>query len=316
MTYDVLAIGEILMDMTQIEEEGRVAFVANPGGAPLNAAIMASRLGAKTKFFGKVGQDFFGHQLVDLLEKEQVDFDESIYDKVRPTTLAFVQLDENGERDFTFYREGAADITLDYDELDCDKIDYRSLYFGSVAFTMSPLRETTLELVIASKKKQKILFYDPNYRPMLWSSEEKAIEWMKKGMLYADIVKVSEEEVQLITGEVDLEKALTKIHSLGPKGIFLTKGHKGVCVSYKGMTKDLPALKVDEVLDMTGAGDAFFGAVMGVLSRSSEALTWKAMIESAKVGIVAAGLSVKAYGAIPSYPTRGTIQSCLEEGII
>lgn len=308
MAYDLLVIGEVLMDMTPKVQEKRSVYVANEGGAPLNAAIMAGRIGAKVKFLGKVGCDIFGDKLVGLLEREHVDYDKCIHHSSKPTSLAFVQLDEEGERKFTFYRAGAADIDLEYDEIKAESTAYKCLYFGSVALTMSPLRETTIELAKFSKENGKIVFYDPNYRPMLWTSEKEAIKWMVKGMYYADIVKVSEEEARLITGENDLNVALKKLHNLGPKGIFLTKGSMGVCVSYNNLTQNIPALGIEKTVDMTGAGDAFFGAVIGVLSKYEEIYVWEKFKEAAQIGVVAAGLSVKAYGAIPSYPLEREVR--------
>jgi len=308
---DLLSIGEILMDMTPIKIENEIYYKANEGGAPLNATVMASRMGINTMFLGKVGKDVFGERLVKLLEDENVKYDYSIFDVNKPTSLAFVQLDKFGERSFVFYREGAADIEFDKKDIFLNK-EYNNIYFGSVALTKNPLRETTIYYIERAKKDGKTIFFDPNYRANLWKSEKEALNYIKMGFDLSDIIKLSEEELLFITKKDNLIDAADEIKKYKNKIVFITKGESGVDIYYKGVKKYLEAMEVKNVKDVTGAGDAFFGACIGSIIKSND-INLEVVIKAAKIGIIASGLSVSKYGAIPSYPHLNEIEVIYEK---
>ena len=240
----IITLGELLIDLTQqgTDENGNGKFVAYPGGAPANVAVAASRLGAETAFIGKVGDDAFGRSLADTLQKDNVDISGLYYSETTPTTMAIVSVDENGERDFSFYRKPGADIMLTGDESvsavrkHADK-GARILHIGSLSMTDSPAREACIAAVELAKEKGMLISYDPNYRAALWDSEEQAVSEMKSLLPYADILKVSDEELLMLSGTDDFEKGSAILQTMGrgadDEGISLimvTLGADGVFV--------------------------------------------------------------------------------------
>ena len=206
---DIITLGELLIDLTQrgSDENGNGEFTAYPGGAPANVAVAASRLGATTGFIGKVGDDAFGRSLADTLKKDNVDIKGLYYDDYQPTTMAIVSVDESGERDFSFYRKPGADTQLTVDEAVAALADLpKILHVGSLSMTTSPGKEACVEAVKYAKDNGSVISYDPNYRAALWDSEEHAIEMMKVLLPYADILKVSDEEMVMLTGTDDFEE--------------------------------------------------------------------------------------------------------------
>lgn len=305
--YDLIAIGELLIDMTPVESQSGQAFCPNPGGAPCNFLTMAQHMGAKTAFIGKVGRDQFGLRLRDTVEAAGVDTAHLILDSERPTTLAFVHLDASGDRSFSFYRKGCADVGLRTDEVDMGVLERtRALYFGSLAFTDEPIRSTVGEVLNRAKALGLLICYDPNYRPLLWDSEAAAIAAMRGGLVYADVLKVSEEEARLLTGLEDLEAAAKALAKEGIPLVCVTLGAEGTLVCFKEACTQVPALAV-KALDTTGAGDAFFGTLMQQLVCSDVPLaeqTLASVRDMVRVANAAAGLCVQAYGAIPAMPAR------------
>lgn len=205
---DLIGIGEILIDFTPtVTAEGRF-FKQNAGGAPCNMLTMAQILGTATAFIGKAGEDQFGHFLKQTLKDHGVGTQGFILSPEYPTTLAFVHLEDSGERDFSFYRRGCADVMLTEAEVDPALIaGAKALHFGSLSFTHEPSRSAVLKAVHLAREKGLLVTYDPNYRPPLWASEAEAVAGMRLGLALADVVKVSEEEALLLTGQTDLEAA-------------------------------------------------------------------------------------------------------------
>ncbi len=192
---DILAVGELLVDLTQTGTERAIPqYAANPGGAPANVAVAAAKLGAKTAFCGKIGRDSFGVLLRRTLRENEVD-DAFLYDCAAPTTLAVVSVDEQGERSFSFYRENGADTQLRAEEscaaLACSP---RFLHFGSVSLTHEPAHTATLSALQTAKEQGCLISYDPNYRPALWSDEQTAIARMRQPLDRTDILKISDED--------------------------------------------------------------------------------------------------------------------------
>ena len=205
--FDIVALGESLIDFTPSGEnsQGMALFARNPGGAPANVLAMAAKLGGKTAFIGKVGDDAFGAFLKKTMEDAGVDVRGLRMTREYPTTLAFVQLTPEGDRSFTFYRKPGADVMLAPAEVDRALLrDCRIFHFGSVSLTDEPCRTATLEAAREAKAAGAMISYDPNYRPFLWDSAERAREALLAALPLADIVKVSEEEMELLTGEVQL----------------------------------------------------------------------------------------------------------------
>ena len=191
---DVAALGECLIDFTPNGEnaQGIALFARNPGGAPANVLAMNARLGGKTAFIGKVGRDGVGDFLRQTLLDSGIDVSGLAVDEKVPTTLAFVQLDANGDRSFTFYRSPGADIMLRESEVDTALLDDCAIFhFGSVSMTADPCRTATLSAARYARQKGKLVSFDPNYRPLLWDDTEEAVLRMKEGIRLADILKVS-----------------------------------------------------------------------------------------------------------------------------
>lgn len=310
--FDIIGIGELLIDFTPTKINGEIYFKDHSGGAPCNMLTMATKLGSKTAFIGKVGKDQFGFKLKQTLDSVGVNTNGLILSEAYPTTLAFVHLDESGDRSFSFYRNHSADVMLEKQDIDYKMIDQtRAFHFGSLSFTTEPSRSTVLEVLAYAKSKGKLITYDPNYRPALWNNDKEAIEGMKLGLKYADIIKVSDEEALLITGEKTIEAAAEKLYQEGIKLVCVTLGEKGSyyhSMTGQGIVDGYPS----KVVDTTGAGDSFFGAVVHtLLATDYENLEEKEIINALKIGNAAASIVIENYGGIPSIPEKETVFSRL-----
>ncbi len=310
--YDVTALGEILIDMTYAgkSEQGQTLFEQNPGGAPANVLSAISRLGGRCAFVGKVGCDMHGKFLVDVLNKEGIYTGGVIEDEKYFTTLAFVNLDEKGERSFSFARKPGADTQLTKDEVRFDIIEQSEIFHvGSLSLTDEPSRSATIAALEFAKEKGIMISYDPNYRAMLWESEEKAIEGMKSILPYVDIIKVSDEETRLLTGFTDEVKASEKLLETGINVVIVTMGEKGALVRNKDGYIYSDAEKVNAV-DTTGAGDAFMGGFLFKIIESGK--TDFALDEIKDFAVFAnrvAGYCVQHRGAICAMPNAEQMQS-------
>lgn len=317
-TYDIAAFGEFLMDMTPIQTPLGKGFIANPGGAPCNFLAMASRMGSSTMFFGKVGNDDFGRGLLKAATEAGIGTLGLVRDEKVPTTLAFVHLDDEGDRSFSFYRKGCADVSLELKEVDLSNFDRaKALYFGSLAMTDEPLKSTATVLVQRAKASGKLLLCDPNYRPALWTSSEAAVEAMMTCVNQAHIVKVSDEEIRLLTGKEDLWAAGEVLLAAGTELVFITKGPLGSIAMTPKERVEEPALQV-HCVDTTGAGDAFFGTVASAMlsegidqPQALKELSSGQLRDFLRLGNIAAGLCVTKHGAIPALPSRDEVLSQL-----
>ncbi len=305
--FDLVAVGELLVDMTPLSTPEGVCFQPNPGGAPCNFLAMAQKMGARTAFIGKVGNVQFGKMLRKTIDDIGIDSFSLVMDSSLATTLAFVHLDASGDRSFSFYRKGCADVGLRLDEVDMSILRRtKAFYFGSLAFTDEPLRSAVAALLAESKKQNVLVCYDPNYRPLLWPSRESAVKRMNFGLQFADVLKVSEEEAQLLTGKESPEDAALCLSDHGIELVCVTQGDKGVIARFKNNTFSVPAKKVVAV-DTTGAGDAFFGTLMQQITGADKSLTDLCREELALMlhtANSAAALCVQARGAIPALPDR------------
>ena len=306
MTYDITALGEILIDFTPhgTDENGDAVFIRKAGGAPLNLLAAAAKFGCRTAFIGKVGKDIHGAFLKRTVEKCGV---KSFIaeDDTYNTTLAFVELDANGDRDFSFYRAHGADVMLDKSEVPTDVIESsRIFHFGSLSLISEPARTATAFALDAAKKAGCIITYDPNYRAPLWKNADIAAETMREYARYADMIKLSVEEACMITGKADADEALGSVAVMGAKVVLMTDGGKPVRYISNGGRSSVPASNVKAV-DTTGAGDIFFGTFLTAFLRSGlpldalNAANTRTMVEKA---VDVAGRSTLEHGAIASIP--------------
>lgn len=304
---DIITLGELLIDLTQngVDENGSGIFTAFPGGAPANVAVAAVRLGATAGFIGKVGNDAFGRSLADVLKKDNVDTSGLFFDDEEPTTLAIVAVDDSGEREFSFYRNPGADTQLTSEEAveALSKGLPKILHVGSLSMTTSPAREACEAAVKYAKENGSVISYDPNYRAALWDSEEHAVEMMKVLLPYTDILKVSDEEMVMLTGVEDFEEGSRILSGYGPGLVLVTLGADGVFVRMGGRTAAVPGFSV-EVADTNGAGDTFLGAMLMQIANGRFGLgdIWDQMLSMVRYANKAASLTCSRHGAIPAMP--------------
>ena len=316
---DIVTIGEILIDLTYSgREKGVPVYVANPGGAPANVAVAAARLGADSVFIGKVGNDYYGGFLRETLTENKVDVSGMLTDASAPTTLAVVSLTDSGERSFSFYRRNCADTLLSSGEISLDLLgDTRFLHFGSVSLTDDPARSATLFAAQKAKELGATVTYDPNYRANLWNSEEEAVERMKSVLGFVDILKISDEELPLLTGTDDPEAGTRQLFDeYGISLILLTLGPDGAYYRRGDETGRAEGFKV-KVADTNGAGDTFFGAFLSRMAalgiyKPGELSSWQ-LFESLRTANLAASLTTSRHGAIPAMPDLRELEEKLGE---
>lgn len=312
----LVSIGEILIDLTQVgvTELGIPQFVANPGGAPANAAVAAAKLGADAGFIGCVGRDAFGAFLRSTLVSQGVDTAGLVETDQAPTTLAVVSVDSTGERSFHFYRKPGADICLEEAMLDKSLLDSaKILHFGSVSLTADPSRAATMAAVRYAKVRGALITYDPNYRANLWQDEETAVEAMRRPLPLVDVLKISDEETALLSGFSDPEEAAEALEAQGIPLVLVTLGADGVLYRFRGKTGRVPGFAT-KVADTNGAGDTFFGAVLSALTEKSLVeLEEEEMREILKLANCAASITTNRPGAIPAMPTLQEVMDKLKE---
>lgn len=315
--YDVVALGELLIDFTPagLSKAGNPLFERNPGGAPANVLSAVSKLGGKGAFIGKVGDDQFGRFLKSTLNEHGIETKGLKFSETVNTTLAFVHLDAHGDRSFSFYRNPGADMTLSPEDLDLNLIDEAKIFhFGSLSMTDEPSRSATEAALEHAKKSGKIITYDPNWRPALWRNDQAAKEGMLFGLQYADVLKVSEEELVFLTGTKDLTEGSKQFADKGIKLIVVTLGPKG-CFYYSKAGSGYLNTYNTKVVDTTGAGDSFFGALIYQISQyegkieeiSKEEI--EAMIDFSNA---AGALCASQKGAINVMPSLEEVQNCLK----
>ncbi|WP_428864875.1 carbohydrate kinase family protein [Clostridium sediminicola] len=316
--YDVVAIGELLIDFTPVKCNNvqNPMFEQNPGGAPANVLAMHSKLGGKTAFIGKVGHDKFGYFLKSVIEESNIDSKGLVMAKDVHTTLAFVHLSEQGERSFSFYRKPGADMMLTKEEINKDLIENcKVFHFGSVSLTDEPCKSATIDAVIYAKDNDRIISYDPNYRPALWKDSSVAKEEILKIMPLADIVKISEEEMEFLFDETDVEKCVKFIKNMGASLVLISMGDKGSYYSNEKGSGFIDAFKMNSI-DTTGAGDAFLGAILYRL-RCKTLKEIKTMKKDELDDILlfanaAGGITTTKKGAIPAMPNEETIRNIIK----
>ncbi len=317
--YDVVALGELLIDFTEngTSAQGNPVFEANPGGAPCNVLAMLRKLDRCCAFVGKVGNDMFGQQLKAVAEEAGIDMSGLRMDDTVHTTLAFVKTYEDGDRDFSFYRNPGADMMLTEDELPMDMIrDTRIFHFGTLSMTHEGVRQATRAAVLAAKQAGAIISFDPNLRPPLWDSLNEARAQMLWGLSQADVVKIADNEIEFLTDTSDYDKGARLLRERFP-GIRLLNVTAGANGSYAfcGDRKTfVPSFLLGGTIETTGAGDTFCASVLDfVLAHGTDGLSkddLKAMLRFANA---AAYLVTTRRGAIRSMPQRQQVEAILKE---
>ena len=264
--FDVTALGELLIDFTEngVSENGNPLLEANPGGAPCNVLAMLNKLGRKTAFIGKVGNDNFGRFLADTVKKSGTDITNLVYNDTVPTTLAFVHTLAEGEREFSFYRQPGADMTLAKEEVMTDIIESsRIFHFGTLSSTHSGVREATRFAVEFAKEKGLLISFDPNLREPLWESLDDAKREIEYGLSKCDVLKISDNELEFVTDTSDYDEGIRRIREkYDIPLIFLTLGKDGSRAYYKDIRVERPAYQGVNAVEKTGAGDTFEGCAL------------------------------------------------------
>ncbi len=314
--YDIIALGELLIDFTEngVSDSGMRLFEQNPGGAVANVLAAAAKFGHQTAFIGKVGNDMHGLFLKKSLEVAGIDTTGLVMAEDVFTTLAFVALSSGGERTFSFARKPGADTQLRADEVDKTMVkNSKILHIGSLSLTDEPARSATYHAVDIAIKAGAVLSYDPNYRASLWPDKEFAKTQMRAMLPNVSIMKLSDEETELLTDLSDPTEAARCLNDMGISCVVVTLGCKGALVSVSGETAVVPGYTVP-VLDTTGAGDAFWGGFLHKLLQSGRALantTLEDAVSFAQWGNATAALCIQKRGAIPAMPASSDVSAFL-----
>ena len=311
---DVVALGELLIDFTCIstDGDGYPTMAAHPGGAPANFLAALAKFGAKTALLGKVGNDAFGKMLTATLRSAGIETKGLVAADDVFTTLAFVTLDETGNREFSFSRKPGADTCIQYEELDLKLIDQAKVFhFGTLSLTDHPARSATYQALAYAKARGKLITYDPNLRKPLWKSLDACREQMLWGLRQADVVKISDEEVEFLFGMGVQEGASHILENYGVKLVFVTCGPDGCWFDNGSARGHVPSLSGITVVDTTGAGDIFGGSAVYRLlktGKAPETLTEAELREVVSFACTAAGLSTTKPGGASSVPALEQIE--------
>ena len=315
--YDVAALGELLIDFTCLstDTDGYPTMAAHPGGAPANYLAALTKFGAKTAMIGKVGSDAFGRLLIKALKGAGIDTRGMLVSDDVFTTLAFVTLDDSGDREFSFARKPGADTQLRFDEIDLSVIDAsKVLHFGTLSMTNEPARDATYKAVEYAAGHGKLISFDPNLRKPLWDDLDEAKRQMLWGLKHADIVKISDEETEFLFGIAPEEAAKHIIDSFGVRLVYVTCGAEGCFYRTKTASGFVKALSGIAVKDTTGAGDIFGGSAMYGLLRAGgvpEKLTAEELENIVSFACASAGLSTTKAGGISSVPELGEVEAAM-----
>ncbi len=316
--FDVIALGELLIDFTEngVSEQGNPLLEANPGGAPCNVLSMLTRLGKKTAFLGKVGNDGFGELLTKAVQEQGINTEGLKYDNDVHTTLALVLKKENGDRDFSFYRKPGADMMLREEEIDGSLIkESKVFHFGTLSLTDEPVISATKKAVSIAKENGLIITFDPNLREPLWNSLEEAHEMVDWGLQQADVVKISDNEITWFTGFDDFDSGIKKLQSDYPnlKLICLSMGADGSRAITKEQDVFYPAFLQEATIETTGAGDTFCANMINtVLENGVDHFEEETLKEMLKFGNAAASLVTTKKGALRVMPTKEEVLSFIE----
>ena len=335
---EIITLGELLIDFFSTKTGASLAespgFIKSPGGAPANVAVGVAKLGKKSGFIGKVGNDPFGDFLNSVLSENKVDTTQLKRSTKTHTTLAFVSLCKDGGQDYCFYRNPGADLELSPEDISKDFISQGAIFhFGSLSLTANPAREATFKAIEYAKEAGLVISYDPNLRLSLWDSKKRAREEIKQGLKVSDIVKVNREELFFVTKQDSIELAVKTMLAYGVKIIFVTQGRdKTAFAREDGKIHYVDTFKVESV-DTTGCGDAFMSAILvqllDIINKQKDnvvAATAQAGITLQRDGIedeelrsivryanAAAAITSLKLGVIPALPDREDVREFLGE---
>ncbi|MBQ1438719.1 MAG: carbohydrate kinase [Solobacterium sp.] len=316
--YDVTALGELLIDFTQggMSEQGNPMFEANPGGAPCNVLSMLSRLGKKTAFIGKVGNDGFGKQLAQAIEEVGIDATGLMFDNEVHTTLALVHKLENGDRDFSFYRNPGADMMLREEEVNEDLIrNAKIFHFGTLSLTDEEVKKATHRAVAIAEDAGLIRSFDPNLRPPLWKSLDEAKVQVDWGLQHCDILKISDNEITWFTGLDDYDEGIAALRKQYPniRLICLSMGPDGSRAYYEDVRVEVPAFLQEGTIETTGAGDTFGACVLnGILESGLDGLDEAKLKEILTFANAAASIVTTRKGALRVMPQKDEVLAFLK----
>lgn len=317
-SYDVTALGELLIDFTENGKsgQGNPLFEANPGGAPCNVLAMLSKLGHKTAFIGKVGKDFFGEQLKDAIMEVGIDASFLQMDEQVHTTLALVHTYPDGDRDFSFYRNPGADMMLTEAEIPTDLIkDSKIFHFGTLSMTHEGVRTATQKAIRIAEESGALLSFDPNLRPPLWNGLEEAREQILYGLEHCQILKISDNEIEWLTGEKDYSAGAEWINKRYDIPLVLVSmGKEGSRAYYKGNMVEAESFLRSDTIETTGAGDTFCGCVLHYVAEHG---LWELDTENLREMLLfancAASLVTTKKGALRVMPSKEEIDKELKK---
>lgn len=309
--FDVAALGELLIDFTEngISTQGNPVFEANPGGAPCNVLAMLQKLGKKTAFIGKVGSDMFGSQLTETVKAAGIDVTGLVSDKSVSTTMAFVHTLPDGDREFSFVRDPGADMMLRKDEIDVDIVSSAKIFhFGTLSSTHEGVREATRYAIDIAKESDTLISFDPNLRPPLWKSLDDAKKEIEYGLSKCDILKISDNEIEFMTGSTDYDKAVRELmEKYNIKLAFATLGKKGSCAYFRDIKAKCDGYTVNTI-ETTGAGDTFCGSALNyVLEHDINVLTENDLKALLAFANAAAAIITTRRGALKVMPEKTEI---------
>ena len=315
-SFDVVALGELLIDFTEngLSPQGNPMLEANPGGAPCNVLAMLTRLGKKTAFIGKVGDDLWGKALKNAVSEVGIDTQNLLTDKDVRTTLAFVHTAEDGDRDFSFYRNPGADMSLRADDVSEDLIaSTRIFHFGSLSMTHPGVREATVRALRYARAHDCLVSFDPNLREPLWSSLEEAKQQIAFGLSRCDILKISDNEIRWFTGEYDFDKGVAHLQkTYHIPLILLSMGKDGSRAYYRDTKAEAKPFLQENTIETTGAGDTFCACALNyILDHGLDALTERDLAELLTFANAAASIITTRKGALRVMPTREEVEALI-----
>ncbi|WP_096437756.1 aminoimidazole riboside kinase [Alteribacter populi] len=317
MKKGIVSLGEALIDFIPLDDHNEV-FQKSPGGAPANVAVGLARLGARSTFLGKVGDDVLGRFLEETLQSYGVNTEGLTFSKDVRTGVVFVTLGEGGERSFEFYIDPSADRFLAEKEVDTSIFEeHNLLHFGSISLISEPARSATKKAVSFAKEQGVIVSYDPNLRISLWKDEQTARDTIISMLDQVDVLKISEEELEFITGKKDIDAGVKALRDYQVPVTLITLGAEGSYIFVNNEKTHVPAMKVNAV-DTTGAGDAFVSGMLYQLhhyDKSVDDLTVAEAAEMARFASVSGGLAAATKGAMTALPTLDQVKMILNEQV-
>ena len=317
--YDVTALGELLVDFTVngMSAQQNQLFEANPGGAPCNVLAMLQKLGRKTAFIGKVGNDSFGKMLNDTVNRLGINTDNLLMDDKVPTTLAFVHTASDGDRSFSFYRNPGADMMLRAEEVSIGLIaDSKIFHFGSLSMTDQIAEEATKKAVEAAKNAGALISFAPNLRPPLWDSLDRAKEKIRYGLSNCDILKISDDEIEFLTGTDDIDEGIEQIRKkYDIRLVCATMGKRGSKAYYQDIRTECATFLGVKTIETTGAGDTFMACVLdAVLRIGLDSLDDRSLFEMLEFANAASSIITTRKGALKVMPEKSEILKLIKEG--